>query len=131
MEPDYANMSEEQLLQELRKLDDFEKYPLPISWYKKFNLPAPKTVSVPQYVKEASWIKCAYNPSTKWEVRTEPAPGGVRPVLETDLPTVELTDSKYQPFISEIVSESQQETQREREDSTANNNSSSQPVLGH
>ena len=131
MEPDYKNMSEEQLLAELRKLDDFEKYPLPISWYKKFNLPAPKTVSMPQYIKESTWLKCAYNPNTKWEVRTEPAPGGARPVLNTDQPTVELTETKFQPFIDQIVADSQQQTQREREDSTECNTTNSQHVLGH
>jgi hypothetical protein len=123
---DYSKMSEEQLLAELKKLDDFDKYPLPVSWYKKYNIPAPKTVAVPQYVKEATWLKCAYNPNTKWEIRTEPAPGGVRPVLDTDLPTVELTDSKYEPFINQIVSDSQQQTQREREGSTECNTTNTQ-----
>jgi hypothetical protein len=124
--PDYKNMSEEQLFAILKTLEDFDKYPLPVSWYKKFNLPAPKTVALPQYVKEGHWMKCAYDPKTTWEVRTEPAPGGVRPVLNTDLPTVELTDSKYQPFINEIVSDSQQQTQREREGSTECNTTNTQ-----
>jgi len=131
---DYSKLSEEELLAEIMKLDDWKKLPLPISWYKKFNLPAPSAVNVPQYIKEMSWLKSQYNPNTTWEVKTEAAPGGVRPVLETNQPTVELTDSKYEPIhnlISEIVSDSQQSMQREREDSTECNKPNTQPVLGH
>jgi hypothetical protein len=131
---DYNKMSDEELLAEIMKLDDWKKLPLPISWYKKFNLPAPSAVNVPQYIKEMSWLKSQYNPNTTWEVKTEPAPGGVRPILETNQPTVELTDSKYEPIhnlISEIVSDNQQSMQREREDSTADSTTNNQPVLGH
>jgi hypothetical protein len=131
---DYSKLSEEELLAEIKKIDDWEKLPLPISWYKKYNLPAPKPVAVPQYVKEMPWLKSQYNQTTNWEVRTEPAPGGVRPIVETDLPTVELTDSKFEPIntlINEIVSDNQQQMQREREGSTEHNTTNSQPVLGH
>ena len=128
---DYSKLSEEELLAEIKKIDDWEKLPLPISWYKKYNLPAPKPVAVPQYVKEMPWLKSQYNHTTTWEVRTEPAPGGVRPIVETDLPTAELTDSKINTLINEIVSDNQQQMQREREGSTGSKTTSSPPVLGH
>jgi hypothetical protein len=118
---DYSKLSEEELLAEIKKIEDWEKLPLPISWYKKFNLPAPKPIAVPQYVKEMQWMKSQYNPTTTWEVRTEPAPGGVRAVVDTEKVTADYVDSKFQPFINEIVSDSQQSMQREREDSTEGN----------
>ena len=116
---DYSKMSDDELFQELRKLPDFDKLPLPINWYKKYNIPfSDKVVSTKQYIQESHWLKCAYNPTTTWEVRTEPAPGGARPVLEVQEVKAELTDSKYEEFISQIVSDNQQETLRPREDST-------------
>jgi hypothetical protein len=117
---DYSKLSEEELLAEIRKIEDWDKLPLPISWYKKYSIPAPKSISMPQYVKDMQWIKSQYNPNSTWEVRTEPAPGGVRPILDTNLPTAEITDSKFKPFnnlIDQIVSDNQQSMQREREDS--------------
>ena len=116
------------------KIEDWEKLPLPVNWYKKYGIPAPKPVALPQYVKEMQWLKCQYNPKTTWEVKKEPAPGGVRPVLNTDQPTVELADSKFQPvneLINQIVSDSQQSMPLEREDSTADSTTNNQPVLGH
>jgi len=118
---DYSKLSEEELLAEIKKIEDWERLPLPISWYKKYNIPAPKPVSTPQYLKDMQWIKSQFNPNSIWDIKTEPAPGGVRPVIDTNLPTVELTDSKYTPInnlINEIVSDNQQQTQREREGST-------------
>jgi len=116
---DYNKLSDDELLQELRKLPDFDKLPLPISWYQKYNIPfSDKVVSPKQYIQDNYWLKCQYNPTTTWEVRTEPAPGGVRPVLEIEEPKAELIESKYQDFINRIVSDNQQETLRPREDST-------------
>lgn len=131
---DYSKLSDDELLQELMKLPDFEKLPLPISWYKKYNIPfSDKVVSPRQYIQENYWLKCQYNPTSKWEVRTEPAPGGVRPVLEVQEVKADLIDSKYQdftervaPLISQIVSDNQQETQKSLEDSKECNTTSTQ-----
>jgi len=124
---DYSKLSDDELLAELRKLPDFDKLPLPVNWYKKYNIPfSDKVVSPKQYIQENYWLKCAYNPTTTWELRTDPAPGGVRPIINTEEVKADLTDSKYQEFISQIVSDNQQEMQREREDSTAGNTTSIQ-----
>lgn len=123
---DYSNLSEEQLLAEIMKIPDWERLPLPIAWYKKYNITAPKPVNISQYTREMQWMKCQYNPTTKWEVRTEPAPGGARPVLDTNQPTVELNNPQVNSLINEIVADSQQQTQREREGSTECNTTSIQ-----
>jgi hypothetical protein len=121
---DYSKLSEEELLAEIMKIEDWERLPLPIAWYKKYNITAPKPVNISQYTKEMQWLKCQYNPTTKWEVRTEPAPGGLRPVLDTSQPTVELNNKQANALIDQIVSDNQQSMQREREDSTAKNTTS-------
>lgn len=131
---DYNNLSDDELFQELRKLPDFDKLPLPISWYKKYNIPfSDKIVNPKQYIQEGYWLKCQYNPTTTWEIRTVPAPGGVRDIVNTEEVKADLVDSKYQdftervaPLISQIVSDNQQETQKALEDSTTGNTTSIQ-----
>ena len=125
---DYSKMTDDELLAELKKIDDFDKYPLPISWYKKYNIPfSDKIVSTRQYIQDSHWLKCRYNSTTKWEVRDEPAPGGVRPVIEVPEVTAELTDSKYVDFINQIVSDNQQEKPQTLEDSKECNTTSNPP----
>jgi hypothetical protein len=46
-----------ELLEELRKLPDFEKYPLPASWYKKFNLKPIEAVTVKTYIDSGACLK--------------------------------------------------------------------------
>ena len=41
---------EAQLLEELKKMPDFDKYPLPASWYKKFNLKPVEAVDMKTYL---------------------------------------------------------------------------------
>lgn len=128
---DYSKLSEEELLAEIKKIEDWERLPLPISWYKKYNIPAPKPVSTPQYLKDMQWIKSQFNPNSTWVIKTEPAPGGVRPIIDTEKTVADLTDSKFKPFnnlINEIVADNQQQTQREREGSTECNTTNIQHV---
>ena len=57
---DLPELSEAELVAELRKLDDFECYPIPRSWYKKYDIPLP----VPETVKESREGNYAFKPKT-------------------------------------------------------------------
>jgi hypothetical protein len=97
------------LYEQLKSLPDFNKLPLPDSWYKKFNIPRPEAVSFQSYAMERRWLAHKYDSDLTYEVRTEPAPGGVRPILEA--PEI--------PVTIETSSENQQSTTEESADSTA------------
>jgi len=53
----YTNLSDGELLEELRKLPDFEKYPLPASWFKKFNLKPIEAVTVKDFIDSGACLK--------------------------------------------------------------------------
>lgn len=53
----YSMLSDTELLEELRKLPDFDKYPLPSSWYKKFNLKPIEAVDIKSYINGGGFLK--------------------------------------------------------------------------
>ena len=79
-------MTEEELLAELKKSPDFEKFVLPSSWYEKYNLPLKECMNMKEYIKESSWTKKHSN-YYFGKIEDIPAkPGGNRPVLELEPP---------------------------------------------
>ena len=110
--------SDEELYEELKHLPDFKHLPLPKHWYQKFNIPAPRPVSFQTFAMERRWLEHKYDDNVDYEVRNEPVPGGVRPVLEAE-PV---------PVIVETSSETQQQTLEEKDDSTAPSDSEPQPL---
>ena len=91
--------TDEELYNELKDLPDFHRLPLPESWYKKFNIERPSAINMKQYLQEKMYVRDLEVPT---EIRTEPAPGGVRPLLEVEQPKVEI--------ITKTVGESHEET---------------------
>jgi hypothetical protein len=81
---------EEALYNELKNLPDFDRLPLPDNWYKKFNIPRPEPVSLQDFALSRAWLKHKYDPNITYEIRQEPAPGGVRPIIETEPIPVEI-----------------------------------------
>lgn len=53
---------EKALLDELRKLPDFQNYVLPASWYKKFELTPPGPVGPREFIESNYTMKCAVAP---------------------------------------------------------------------
>ena len=51
---DHKNL---QLLEELRKLPDFDRYPFPSSWYKKYNLKPLEAVDMKTYLNSGGIMK--------------------------------------------------------------------------
>jgi len=69
---------------------ELTKVPLPNSWYKKLKIPAPRAVSFQDFALQKRWLEHKYDSDLIYEVRKEPAPGGVRPVLESEPIPVEI-----------------------------------------
>jgi hypothetical protein len=49
--------TDEELLAELKKLENWQDYALPEYWYDKFNIPKPEAVDMTTYIKENKWMK--------------------------------------------------------------------------
>jgi hypothetical protein len=81
---------EEALYNQLKNLPDFEKFPLPKHWYEKFNIPVPEPVSLQDFALSRAWLKHKYDPDFTHEIRNEPAPGGVRPIIQSEPIPVEV-----------------------------------------
>lgn len=59
-----------QLLEELRKLPDFDRYPFPSSWYKKYNLKPVEAVDMKTYLNSGGIMKAITGgPCTSYEFK--------------------------------------------------------------
>ena len=115
--------TDEELYAELSQCPDFLKFPLPEHWYKKFNIPRPSAISTKQFLQEGYWVKCMNDPHVEREIRTEPVPGGVRPLLEVEQPAVEV-------ITRQIGGDSQQETTEQSLNSIGSNEKEHQKSSG-
>ena len=89
-EADYKSMTDEQLLEVLRKSPDFKNLAMPNSWYSKFDLPNKECMNMKEFLKESPWMKKSYAFYTG-KIEDIPAkPGGVRPLIETEPVKVEV-----------------------------------------
>ena len=92
---DPSKLSDEELLEEVKKLPEFEKLVFPNSWYSKFELPNKSCANMKEYIKESPWQKTAQNYYISHT--TIPAkPGGNRPVLPApEVPTITLLENNF------------------------------------
>lgn len=86
---------EEALYNELKELPDFDRLPLPEHWYKKFNIPRPEAVTLQDFALSRAWLKHKYDSNITYEIREEPAPGGVRPIIEPEPIPVEIITKEF------------------------------------
>jgi len=64
---DHKNL---QLLEQLRKLPDFDRYPFPSSWYKKYNLKPVEAVDMKTYLNSGGIMKAITGgPATSYEFK--------------------------------------------------------------
>lgn len=75
--------SDAELFEILKDCPDFERLPLPGSWFKKFNIKPVEPCDFKTYIKERPWVKAAYMPKDAVEFK-EAAPGGLRPIIEVE-----------------------------------------------
>ena len=74
-------LTDEEIYHQLKDLPDFDRLPLPKYFYEKFNIPVPKIQTVMEALTLQVKTANAPGPLTKLELR-DPAPGGVRPLIE-------------------------------------------------
>lgn len=80
---------ERQLIETLMQLPDFDRFPLPEHFYAKYNIPKPKILGLMEALRLKSVTDCAPGDGSKLEIR-QPAPGGVRPLIEVEPIKVEV-----------------------------------------
>ena len=88
--------SDEQIFTILKDLPDFNRFPLPKTWYEKFNIPPPKIPTLREALKSHYETQLAFLNSPdvpEVEVRP-PAEGGVRPILEVETPEMKIIPGK-------------------------------------
>lgn len=79
----YKSLTEQQLLEELKRSPDFDKYVLPNSWYAKYDLPKKECMDMKQFLKESPWMKRSHYTYSPKVITLEAKPGGNRPILPT------------------------------------------------
>ena len=91
----YSEMTDEQLLEELKKSSEFDKFVFPNHWYSKFELPEKKCMNMREFIRESPWMRT----SQHWYIGKEeiPAkPGGLRPVLPApEVPTITVIKNSF------------------------------------
>lgn len=89
MDKTKTELSDEEIYNMLKDLPDFDRFPLPKYFYEKFNIPPPKILSISEALKLQYQTANAPGPLVKTEFR-EPAPGGVRPLIEVEPVKIEV-----------------------------------------
>jgi len=110
-----TTLTDEEIYNALKDLPDFDRLPLPKYFYEKFNIPPPKILTPIEAVRlhEATQMQggAPYLPP---ETR-DPAPGGVRPLIEVEPVKIEV-----KPGVSiEDAIETPDDKASERRDSQA------------
>ena len=69
---------------------EFECLPKPATWFKKFNLEPVTARNFKEFIDEKAWERTRWMVVDEVEIRKEPVPGGVRPVLPSEEIPVEI-----------------------------------------
>lgn len=86
-----ATLTDEEIYNQLKDLPDFDRLPLPKYFYEKFQIPPPKILTPMEAVSLMFHTANAPGALVKTEIR-EPAPGGVRPLLEVEPLKIEVKE---------------------------------------
>lgn len=83
-------LTDEELFEMMKNHPEFECLPKPASWFKKFNLQPVAARNFKEFIDDKAWEKAREMIVDEKEIRKEPAPGGVRPVLPSEVIPVEI-----------------------------------------
>jgi hypothetical protein len=87
---DEKPLTDEELFEMMKTHPEFENLPKPASWFKKFNLPPVSARNFKEFIDDRAWEKAREMTVDEKEIRKEPAPGGVRPVLPSEVIPMEI-----------------------------------------
>lgn len=95
---DWKDMTDEELVEVLKHVGDFDKYAFPTGFHKKFpDLPKADCADTKAYLKESPWMKKAYAPYVGGGIlEIEAKPGGLRPLLPApEVPQIVLQENSF------------------------------------
>lgn len=90
-------MTDEELFAMMKNHPEFECLPKPASWYKKFNLQPVAARNFKEFIDEKAWERAREMSVDQVEIRKDPVPGGVRPVLPSEEIPVEVISRPIKP----------------------------------
>lgn len=127
----YAEKTDEELLEILKKSPDFDKMVFPNHWYSKFNLPEKSCRDMKQFIQESPWLKTSHNYYVG-KVELPPKPGGLRPILPApEVPTITMIQNSFSDnpklqLTDQIVGEHLQDSHVSFSDSRESNETKTQ-----
>jgi hypothetical protein len=83
-------LTDEELYDMMKNHPEFERLPKPASWFKKFNLQPVAARNFKEFIDDKAWERAREMSVTQVEIRKDPVPGGVRPVLPSEEIPVEV-----------------------------------------
>jgi hypothetical protein len=83
-------LTDEELFEMMKSHPEFDCLPKPASWFKKFNLQPVSARNFKEFIEDRAWEKAREMVVDEREIRKEPVPGGIRPVLPSEEIPVEI-----------------------------------------
>ena len=90
-------LTDEELFEMMKAHPEFECLPKPARWFKKFNLQPVAARNFKEFIDDRAWEKTREMIVNEKEIRKDPAPGGVRPVLPSEEIPVEIISRPVKP----------------------------------
>jgi len=107
-------LTDEDLYAMMLESPECANLPKPASWFKKFNIQPITARNFKEYLDDDAWMKARAMYVDEKEIRKEPVPGGVRPVLPSEVIPIEITSRPVS--VAEVWGLDEQQ-KREREES--------------
>ena len=116
--------TDEELFQEVKKLENWQDYPFPEHWYDKFNIPKPEAVDMATYLKENKWMKAWVGGGKSIKIIKEPqeyaanTPRGFveGPTLEMKVVQTKGNYSDENPILARELAELQPSSEGEKKE---------------
>jgi len=83
-------LTDEELFAMMKDHPEFDCLPKPATWYKKFNLQPVAARNFKEFIEDKAWERSREMSVDQVEIRKDPVPGGVRPVLPSEEIPVEV-----------------------------------------
>jgi len=90
-------LTDEELYEMMKNHPEFECLPKPASWFKKFNLQPVAARNFKEFIDDKAWERAREMSVDQVEIRKDPVPGGVRPVLPSEEIPMEIISRPIKP----------------------------------
>ena len=90
-------LTDEEIYEMMKNHPEFASLPKPASWFKKFNLQPVAARNFKEFIEDKAWERAREMSVTHVEIRKDPVPGGVRPVLPSEEIPVEIISRPIKP----------------------------------